>query len=174
MDIRLTDQLRQHMLCHDKEFFTGWEATFKRIQEMGAFRNLQLEKEYVHVAFEEPIGYGTLLETTPDDEVVYAKRLGRELYTRFVKHKEPIPIGDVMCILKRAGDRVDTYDLITMYPGGDSEKEPEDRNIATKEEMIRSLKFWQARALIYNPDNIETESEKLYCPYQNLFFLLES
>lgn len=173
MNIIITDNLRSHMVCHDKEFLKGWEKTFEEIQERGFFDHLKEDVELVEVHFEEPIGYGMLLHTTEDDEVVYAKRLERELYTRFVKGKEPTLIHQVMCILRKVSDAEDTYNLITMYPGGKSEKEPEDIHILDKEEMIRSLKFWKDRALIYREENIEKGSEKDYCPYKNLFYLLE-
>ncbi|MGL5675915.1 MAG: hypothetical protein ACRDDX_05860 [Cellulosilyticaceae bacterium] len=171
--IILSDNLRSHMVCHDKEFLEGWEKTFESIQAKGAFDDLTADVERIITTFEEPIGYSMLLETTDEDEIVYAKRLERELYTRFVKDKEPGPSYQVMCILRKSEEVEGAYDLITMYPGGKSEKEPEDIHIQDKEEMIRSLQFWKERALIYNPANIESGSEKDYCPYKNLFYLLE-
>lgn len=173
MNIILTEALRSHMICHDKEFLQGWEKTFEKLQSKGVFEQLTEDVERIVTTFEEPIGYSMLLETTDQDEIVYAKRLERELYTRFVKNKEPGYSYQVMCILRKSKELEGAYELITMYPGGKSEKEPEDTNIQTKEEMIRSLLFWQDRALIYNPNNIEYGSEKDFCPYKNLFFLLE-
>lgn len=173
MNIILTEALKSHMICHDKEFLHGWEKTFDLLQEKGAFKQLTEDVERIVTTFQEPIGYSMLLETTDQDEIVYAKRLERELYTRFVKGKEPEYSYQVMCILRKSKEVEDAYELITMYPGGKSEKEPEDTNIQTKEEMMRSLLFWKDRALIYTPSNIEPGSEKNYCPYKNLFFLLE-
>lgn len=173
MKIILTDALREHMICHDQEFLEGWEKTLERIQKRGVFEQLTEDVERIITTFEEPIGYSMLLETTETDEIVYAKRLERELYTRFVKGKEPTYSYQVMCILKKSKEEENAYRLITMYPGGKSEKEPEDIHIEDKEEMIRSLLFWRERALIYNPENVEPGSEKDYCPYKNLFFILE-
>ncbi|WP_053983126.1 hypothetical protein [Niameybacter massiliensis] len=173
MNIILTEALKSHMICHDKEFLHGWEKTLDLLQEKGTFKQLTEDVERIVTTFEEPIGYSMLLETTDQDEIVYAKRLERELYTRFVKGKAPGYSYQVMCILRKSKEVEDAYELITMYPGGKSEKEPEDTNIQTKEEMIRSLLFWKDRALIYTPSNIEPGSEKDYCPYKNLFFLLE-
>lgn len=173
MKIILTNALREHMICHDQEFLKGWEKTFQQIEEDGILEQLAPGEERIIVNFDAPIGYSMLLETTEDDEIVYAKRLGRELYTRFVKGKEPTYSYQAACIFRESKEEENAYELITMYPGGRSEKEPEDRKIQDKEEMIRSLKFWKERALIYNPENIESGSEKDYCPYKNLFFMLE-
>ncbi|MGL4736395.1 MAG: hypothetical protein ACRCW2_02965 [Cellulosilyticaceae bacterium] len=173
MKIILTEALREHMRCHDQEFLKGWEKTFACIEESGILEQVGEGEERLIVNFDAPIGYSMLLETKEEDEIVYAKRLGRELYTRFVKGKEAVYSYQVACIFRKSKEEEDAYDLVTMYPGGKSEKEPEDRNIQDKQEMIRSLNFWKDRALIYYPDRIEPGSEKDYCPYKNLFYLLE-
>lgn len=173
MELILTDHLRSHMACHDNEFLEGWEKTFEQLRLEGTFDYLKGDVERIVTTFDTPIGYSMLLETTDDDEIIYAKRLERNLYTRFIKGKEPGYSYQVMCILKKSQQVNDAYELITMYPGGNSEKEPEDLHIQDKEEMKRSLLFWRNRALIYIKENIEPGSEKDYCPYQNLFYILE-
>ena len=60
-----------------------------------------------------------------------------------------------------------------MYPGFPSEKEPQDLNIASKEELMRSLDFWSKKALIYNEQIIEVGSDKTYCPYRNLYYIFD-
>ena len=173
MNIIIDERTESHMLCHNDDFFKGWKATFELLQEKGAFNDLKEPIERLEVALDEPIGYCTLVDTTDEDEIVYAKRLERELYTRFVKDREPSLIAHVVVILKKDEEVEDSYRLITMYPGRRSEKEPEDIKIESKEELIRSLNFWSKKALIYNEDIIEEGSQKDYCPYQNLYYIFD-
>lgn len=173
MNIIIDERTKSHMLCHNDEFFKGWQATFEMLQEKGVFDHLTEPVERLEVALEEPIGYCNLINTTDEDEVIYAKRLERDLYTRFVKNRQPSPIAHVMVILRKDEETEGAYRLITMYPGLKSEKEPEDRSIGSKEELIRSLNFWSTRALVYNEAVIEEGSEKEYCPYKNLYYIFD-
>lgn len=173
MNILIDERTESHMLCHDDDFFKGWKATFEMIKKKGELDHLKESVERLEVVLDEPVGYCTLVETSEADEVVYAKRLERELYTRFVKNRKPQEVTHVMVILRKSEEEEDTYRLITMYPGFPSEKEPEDLNIASKEELMRSLNFWSKKALIYNEHIIEKGSDQDYCPYQNLYYIFD-
>lgn len=173
MEIIISERAKSHMLCHNDEFFKGWYATFEKIKEQGFLDHLSEPTERLSIALDEMIGYCNLVHTTKEDEIIYAKRLERELYTRFVKGRTPVETNNVLIVLRKNETREDAYDFITMYPGFPSEKEPEDRNIASKEELKRSLTFWSTRALIYNEAVIERGTEKTYCPYQNLYYIFE-
>ena len=173
MNIIIDERTESHMLCHDDDFFKGWKATFEMIAAKGIFNNFKELVERLEVVCDEPIGYCSLVETTDEDEVVYAKRLERELYTRFVKGRKPKAVNQVMMVFRKVEEEQDTYRLITMYPGFPSEKEPQDLNIASKEELMRSLDFWSNKALIYNEQIIEVGSDKPYCPYRNLYYIFD-
>lgn len=173
MKIILTDALREHMKCHDREFLKGWQKTFNKIEESSYLEEVKEGMEVIVVNFQAPIGQSMLIETTAEDTIVYAKRQDREIYTRFVKGREPEDSYQVTCIFRKSEEVEGAYELITMYVGDRSEKEPEDINIGDKEELIRSLKFWKDHARIYTPENIQQGSERGSCPYQNLFSLLD-
>lgn len=173
MEIIISEHAKSHMLCHNDEFFKGWYETFEQIKDQGFLENLSKPSEVISIALDEKVGYCNLVDTTNEDEIIYAKRLERELYTRFVKGRTPVETNNVLIVLRKSEVREDAYDFITMYPGFPSEKEPEDLSIASKEELERSLKFWSSRALIYNEAVIESGTEKAYCPYQNLYYVFE-
>ena len=173
MNIIIDEKTESHMLCHEHDFFKGWKATFDQIIEKGVCNNFKEQVEKLEVVFDEPIGYCSLVETTDEDEIVYAKRLERDLYTRFVKGRKSREVNQVMVIFRKVEEEQDTYRLITMYPGFPSEKEPQDLNIHSKEELICSLNFWSKRALIYDEQIIEVGSDKDYCPYRNLYYIFD-
>lgn len=47
------------------------------------------------------VGTTNLVETTDEDEIVYAKRIGRSAYSRFAKNREPIPCRFVVVVLRK-------------------------------------------------------------------------
>lgn len=47
------------------------------------------------------VGTTNLVETTDGDEIVYAKRIGRNAYSRFVKNKKPIPCSSIVIVLRK-------------------------------------------------------------------------
>lgn len=50
------------------------------------------------------VGTTNLVETTDKDEIVYAKRVGRSKYSRFVKNRREIPCSSVVVVLRRGAD----------------------------------------------------------------------
>ena len=47
------------------------------------------------------VGTTNLIETTDSDEIVYAKRIGRDSYSRFAKNREPIPCRSIVVVLRK-------------------------------------------------------------------------
>ena len=173
MKIIVDERTESHMLCHEHDFFYGWKATFDQVINQENLDHFKETVEKLEVIFDKPIGYCSLVETDEEDEIIYAKRLERDLYTRFVKGRKPTEVNQVMVIFRKVEEEQDTYRLVTMYPGFPSEKEPQDLNISSKEELMRSLKFWSKRALIYDEQIIEPGSDKAYCPYRNLYYIFD-
>ena len=50
------------------------------------------------------IGTTNLIKTTDDDEIVYAKRIGRNKYSRFAKNRQPIACNSIVVVLRK-GDQ---------------------------------------------------------------------
>lgn len=158
------------MESHEGEFLYNWEYLIKLAMEEGKFNSLNKNFEVINIEFKNKnIGYCSLIKTTQNDEIVYAKRLNRNIYTRFIKDKKPKLTNRMMVILNRNRKKPNEYYLITMFPGDKSFKEPEDLNIKTKEELIECLEFWENYALIYDKSIIQENSIIDYCPYENLY-----
>lgn len=47
------------------------------------------------------VGTTNLVETTDNDEIVYAKRIGRDVYSRFAKNRKPIPCSSIVVVLRK-------------------------------------------------------------------------
>lgn len=60
------------------------------------------------------IGTTNLVETTDEDEIVYAKRIGRSAYSRFVKNRKPLPSSSIVIVLRKG---VGQYHLWTAMCG---------------------------------------------------------
>jgi hypothetical protein len=103
------------------------------------------------------VGESTLVETTDADEVIYAVRLGREKYTRFVMNKSAQPTSYVTVILRRADDGYSLWSawcgkLVPTSPGGD-------------DEMLESQGFWSKHALVYDETIIKLDTLTTTCPW---------
>lgn len=158
------------MESHKREFLYDWERLINRAIQEEKLNNLSKSFEIINVGFQnKDIGYCSLVKTTQDDEIIYAQRLNRNIYSRFVKGKEPKLVNTMTVILNRSREKLNEYYLITMFPGDKSFKEPEDLNIKTKEELLKCLEFWGNHALIYDEAIIQKDSIIHYCPYRNLY-----
>jgi len=104
------------------------------------------------------IGESVCVATEPSDTIVYAQRLCRFGFTRFVKNRSPEPTTKVTAILK-AGDGGE-YVLITAFIGAPAEPEPWDRN-ATAD----SRAFWDSHALIWGSEPTIPGTETDRCPW---------
>ncbi len=104
------------------------------------------------------VGTTDLVETTEQDEIVYALRPLRHQYSRFVKNKKPRPTSWVTIDLRKSGE--DEYDLYTAFvgrltpsfPGGDYLPE-------------QSRDFWSKHALVWDPTVIVSGTETTECPW---------
>lgn len=111
------------------------------------------------VDFEQVVGKTTCVSTSETDEIVYAQRLRRFGFTRFVKNRQPEPCESVVCILKK--DEVeDYYILITAFIGRWPVPEPWDRNATDL-----SVAFWSSHALVWGSEPIVQGSETFICPW---------
>lgn len=110
-------------------------------------RTLGQDLNEVELDFGHTIGKSIRVETGPDDEIVFARRPGRDGPTRFVLNREPEPTSKMVVILKRARDG---FVVITAWIGSKAEPEPWDR-FATP----RSKVFWSRNALVWGSVPVE-------------------
>lgn len=115
------------------------------------------DKEVIERDFERVIGTTSLVETNENDEIIFAKRIQRGTYMRFVKCKEAIPTQKVSVILYRIGEKYDLWSawigpLVPTTPGGDTE-------------MPASREFWNTHALVYDEAIIQTATVTTDSPW---------
>jgi len=79
----------------------------------------------------------------------FAKRVGRENWSRVITGAEAPDCNSVVVIASREDDN--NYKLITAYVGWLSEREPTDPGL-TVGDLPKSLKFWSSYALVYDPE----------------------
>lgn len=107
-----------------------------------------------NVAFEKNmgrvIGEMDLVETDDTDEIIYAKRVNRENYTRFVRNRERAPTQYLTIILKKHDDGYELWSawigrLVPPFPGDEHER-PESKD------------FWASHALVWGKQSTRKET----------------
>lgn len=104
------------------------------------------------VEFDHIVGKTVCVSTAPDDEIVFATRLGRSTKTRFVMGRVPEDCKHVSVIITKKDDG---YKLITGYIGKPAEKEVDDPSIMSEDELLRSISFWSKHALIWGSQPVK-------------------
>ncbi len=120
----------------------------------------EMEGERKSVEFDagEIIGFSDLVETGDTDEIVYALRPHRSLYSRFVKNKKPVPTSVLTIVLIQTEGKIchlyTAYlgPLTPSFPGGDYLPE-------------QSKQFWSKHALAWGTQQIIPGTETNVCPW---------
>lgn len=112
------------------------------------------------IDFDRVVGQSVCVETSSQDEIIYAQRPKRWGLSRFVKNRKPEPCSSVVLILKTADGEANTMVLITAFIGTLSEPEPWDRN-ATE----RSVEFWSNHALLWDSEPVIAGTETTRYPW---------
>lgn len=112
-----------------------------------------------HLDFGHTVGTSDLVENSPGDEIVYAKRLNRNEYTVFNKSKGAQPSSLVTVALEMQEDG--TCELVSAWIGqSDSPSFP-----GTERETADSKEFWTKHALVWGNQEIQPGSETINCPW---------
>src|SRR5262249_55553032 len=93
------------------------------------------------------IGTQKCLKTSPTDEgdIVWARRVGRDTYSRFIRNRSAAPTRLVSITLARPGD---VWLIYTAYLGTPAPKEPTDPRMV-EDDLEESLAFWKTHALLF-------------------------
>jgi len=167
--IIISEKFKEHMEVHKKEFISPYDTLIDKFEKSKEFQKIDEDFTQIEFNFGQAVGFKMLVDTTEQDGIIYAKRIGRDTYTRFVKTKEYYyKTSNVVFILSRNKNCKDEFYMITMFPGNRSEKEPTDKNIKNKEELEKSLKFWKDKALIFDKSIVQQNTIIYECPYSNL------
>lgn len=106
--------------------------------------------------FQDIVGQSNCVPITWEDEIVYAKRLGRDKYSKFVKNRETIPTNCVSIFLKK---KEDFYIIMSCYYG-DFKVDP---NLYSSIDEPQS--FWNDHALVFGSEQIDPTTITTRCPW---------
>ena len=109
----------------------------------------------------EEVGTTDLVETTDGDEIVYALRPRRDVYSRFVKNKAPVPTSWITVVLQKASDT--EYDLHTAFVGHNTPSFPGGDYLPEQ-----AWDFWSKHALVWGPQEVIPGTEMSQCPWPRL------
>ena len=98
------------------------------------------------------VGTTNCVTVTDADEIVYAKRVGRESYSKFVKNRDPEPTSTVVVVLFEKGYG---YLVWSAWCGNIVPVQPDENG-----KMVTVPGFWDTRALIYDPKIIQKDTER--------------
>jgi hypothetical protein len=105
------------------------------------------------------IGNTDLVSNSENDEIVYAKRKNRNIYTSFNKTKKPQPCSVVAMGLARQPNG--EYDLLSAWIGSvDSPPFPGD-----EKETPESKPYWMTHSLVWRTQEVQAGSETSVCPW---------
>ncbi len=104
------------------------------------------------------VGTTDLVTTDEDDEIVYAKRPRRQMYSRFVKGKEPTPTSWITIALRKTAER--EYMLYTAFVGRNTPSFPGGDYLPEQ-----SKQFWSNHALVWGSQEVIPGSERMDCPW---------
>jgi len=107
-----------------------------------------------------PIGLSDLVETDENDKTLYAKRLNRDNYTRFVLNRDAESTHFVTVVLQK--DTEGDYELWSAWIGRAVPQFPGD-----KLETPESRPFWQKHALVWGNQAIQPGTEKEDWPWNS-------
>lgn len=102
------------------------------------------------------IGKTNCVITDGSDEIVFAKRIGRESYSRFVKNRELEPTTNIAIVLHKTDDG---YNLWSAWCGDLVPVEADDNG------RMRTIEgFWDTHALVYDTKIIQPGTETFQKP----------
>lgn len=142
-----TDSEKSHASTHLKES----PQLLGLIQDFLSKQNFHEPEVVVEHDAGKTIGHMDLIETTDKDEIVYAKRVNRDNYTKFAKNRSPVPTSFLTIILHR--DEKGDYELYSAWIGRYTPPFPGD-----KREAPNSKEFWATHALVFGNQAIERET----------------
>lgn len=171
--IIITHKFKKHMEVHKDSFIVPYTELIDMCRRDGTFQILAKPFEVLIVEFSYNIGFSEMVEVSEEEEVFYAKRIGRNIYTKFVEGKQHKEINKCVICLKQSQVSHNEYFLITMFPGECMVKEPEDITIKDIPTLKTTLKFWQNHALNFQKETVDTSTIVKECPYSNLMLFIK-
>jgi len=142
---------------HASTHFAHHPKLFEAVKK--AVSSIEANEEIIRAEMDmgEEIGTTDLIQTSDQDEIVYAKRPLREQYSRFVKNKSSRPTSWITIDLRKDGNIYNLYTsfvgrLTPSFPGGNFLSE-------------QSREFWSNHALVWGSQEIVPGTETTECPW---------
>ena len=105
-----------------------------------------------------PIGYSGVVQTGEQDQILYAKLLRDEVYTRFVKNAKPAPSQYLTILLEH--DDAGEYQLLDAWIGHTHPPRP-----GSQDETGDSRPYWANHAYIFEMQSLQLRTATKVCPY---------
>ena len=116
------------------------------------------DNQVITTDMERVIGYTDLVETTENDEIIYAKRLNRDNFTRFVRGRSPSTSSLITMVLRKFDDG--SYELWSVWIGPNAPTFP-----GSDHETKESYTFWEDHALIWGTQAVQPGTETTERPW---------
>lgn len=147
------DTEHSHALMH----FSHNPKLADAVRKVISVLDIKEDSMRIETCMNEEVGTTDLVETSEDDEIVYALRPLRSTYSRFVKNRKATPSSWVTVDIRREDDVYTLYTafvgrLTPSFPGGDYLPE-------------QSKEFWARHALVWGAQEIVLGSETSKCPW---------
>ncbi len=104
------------------------------------------------------VGYENVVETPPEERVLYARLLNDDLFSRFTRKGEPMHTKYVSVTLEREEDG--SYDLVDTWMGRLKPPRPGSQN-----ETSASRTYWSNHAFLLDTQSMEKNTRTEICPY---------
>jgi hypothetical protein len=129
------------------------------VQEVVAGLAPNEDNIYIDKDMGRPVGLTDLVETSETDKILYAKRLNRDNYTRFVLNRQAESTNFVTVVLRK--DSEGAYELWSAWIGRAVPQFPGDEF-----ETPESKPFWQKHALVWGNQAIQPSTERKDWPWE--------
>jgi hypothetical protein len=113
---------------------------------------------YVEVDLGRPLGKSDLVATDENDEIIYAKRVNRDTFTRFVKNRKQLEDSRIAVVLHKTDDE---YRLFSTWIGPATPPFPRENPKHDQE----SIEFWKKHALVWGRQAIQPGTEVTEWPW---------
>ncbi|HSX08362.1 MAG TPA: hypothetical protein VLG11_05705 [Candidatus Saccharimonadales bacterium] len=128
------------------------------VRELLADLSLEDDNIYLDKDMGREVGLSDLVTTDEDDHIIYAKRLNRSNYTRFVQNRLAEPTRYVTVVLRKDTDG--NYELWSAWIGAAAPQFPGDEH-----ETPESRPFWQTHALVWGNQEVQPGTQVEYWPW---------
>lgn len=150
------DPLHSHVATH----FKDTPELKKLLKELLATKSFTKKEIYKEYKIKPTAIFSDLVETNDNDKIIYAKRLNREGYTRFVKNRKPESTSSSYLTIWLKQDEERKYELASAWIGRTCPAFPDDEYATPK-----SKPFWKKHALIWGKQEIQSGTETTKSPW---------